>query len=52
MLAHMKIIVLVKEAVNLAPFGLSSWSISDCGFDYKFKMVKTKNFLLKLVLKK
>ena len=46
MLAQLKTVVLVKEAINLAFFRLvgSIWSIVICGFDYRLEMSRNKDF--------
>ena len=52
MLAQLKTVVLIREAIKLAFLWASwawPWSISICGFDYTLKMARKKeNFLLKL----
>jgi hypothetical protein len=40
-LAQLKTVVLIKEAIKLSFFKLV-WSISICVFDYRFKMARNK----------
>ena len=44
MLAQLKTVVLIKEAIELAFFRLVEYlDISICGFDYRLKMARNKD---------